>query len=104
VDILGRKDNSLRFLVTELLRYLPSKSFVLVDHWDHDPFAMGLAKPSNHDRFVFITSDRDVHGLYFMSCKLPSDNDLHGYHNVEADPFNNVEALAKAIEAHLGAA
>jgi hypothetical protein len=104
VDILGRKDSSLRTLITELLRYLPPNSFVLVDHWDADPFAIGLAKPSEEDHLVYITSDRDVFGRYFMSRELPSDNDLDEYLEAGSDQFDNVEELAKAIEIHLGAA
>jgi hypothetical protein len=104
VDILGRKHPSLRNLVGELTRRLPPRSFVLVDHWEADPFAIGLARPSEHDHLVYITSDQDVHGRYYMSRELPPNNDLDVFREAGADQFQDVDALARAIALHLGAA
>jgi len=104
VDILGHKDESLRKLVAELLQRLPPRSFVVVDHWEADPLAIGLARPSEPDRLVYITSDRDVRGRYFMSRELPSNSDLVPFRDGGADQFRDIDALARAIAVHLGAA
>ena len=104
MDILGRKDDSLRILVGELIRRLPPKTFVVVDHWDSDPFAIGLARPSQPDHLVYITSDRDVHGRYFISRELPPNSDLAPFQDAGADQFEDIDAMAEAIAAHLSAA
>jgi len=104
MDILGRKDDSLRMLVGELAQRLPPGSFVVVDHWEADPFAIGLASPRNHGRLAYVTSDRDIHGRYFMSRELPSDTDLAPFREAGCDQFEDVNALAQAVALHLGAA
>ena len=104
MDILGRKDASLRALLGELIDRLPPKSFIVVDHWEADPRAIGLARPSDPDHLVYITSDRDVHGRYFMSRKLASDSDLVPFRDAGADQYDDIDALAAAIAAHLSAA
>ena len=103
MDILGSKDESLRTLVAELAARLPPRSFVVVDHWD-DPFAIGLASPSNPDHLAYITSDRDVRGHYFMSRERPSNSDLAVYQEAGANSFASIETLARAIADHLRAA
>jgi hypothetical protein len=104
MDILGKKDRSLRELVSNLAERLPPKSFIVVDRWEADPFAIGLARPSDPDHLVFITSDRDVNGRFFMLRQLPSDSDRVPHRAAGADQFQDIEALADAIADHLGAA
>ena len=104
MDILGRKHESLRLLVSELVDRLPPRTFVVVDHWEADPFAIGLAKPTDPDHLVYITSDRDVHGRFFMSRELPSDSDLVPYREAGAEQFESIDDLAAAIAIHLHAA
>ena len=101
MDILGRKHQSLRTLVGDLTRRLPPNSFVLVDNWD-DEYAIGLAHPSDHDHLVYITSQQNDHGNYFLSRELPRRHDLEPFHDAGSDDFKTVEEMAQAIAAHLG--
>jgi hypothetical protein len=100
VDTLGSKDPSLRQLLEQLVERMPPSSFILVDEWD-DPFSIGLAAPSEVARLAYITSDRDIHGRYFMSREKPPRHDLELYHDAGSNWFANVDALASAIVEHL---
>jgi hypothetical protein len=104
MDILGRKDSSLRALVAELVELLPVGSFVVIDHWEADPFAIGLARPTDHSQLVYVSSSRDDNGRYFMAREVLAQTDLEPFSDAGADAFDDVHSLAKAIAAHLGAA
>jgi hypothetical protein len=82
---------------------MPLKSFILVDAWD-DPFAIGLGAPSRPDHIAYVSSERDVHGRYFMSREKPSDTDLDLFHDAGTNWFSSVDSLARAVEDHLRAA
>src|SRR5687767_4853536 len=96
MDILGDKHSSLRELVEQLAERLPPSSFILVNGWD-DAFAIGLAAPSRPDHLVYITSERDVHGRYFMSREKPAGHDLEAFRNAGSNWFASFDTLARAI-------
>jgi hypothetical protein len=103
VDFLGNKDPSLRELVAELTARMTFKSFILVDGWG-DQFAIGLGSPSRPNHVAYVSSERDVHGRYFMSREKPSDNDLDLFQDSGSNWFSSVDSLARAVEDHLRAA
>lgn len=103
MDMLGRKDASLRALVAELLARLPTGRVIVVDHWD-DPFAIGLALVSNPDRLVYINSERDSAGRFYMSRELPTNTDLQPFLEAGDDHYDDLGTFAAAVAAHLGAA
>jgi len=100
VDILDTKHESIRVLVTEVLRHLPEAELVIMDWLEGSPYAIGLALRSNPARLAYISKMGNVKGLYLLSCETAPRRD----HNIEADPFDDLNALAAAIAAHLGAA
>lgn len=104
MDILGTKDPSLRNLVEEIARRVPAGCFIVVDHWESDPFAIGLARPTSHDHLVYISSERDVHGRWYLSRETPREHDLEQYHEAGTDQFDDIESLAAAVAGHLCAA
>jgi hypothetical protein len=104
VDTLGTKHESIRFLVAEVLRRLPAVELTVVDWWKADPYAVALALRSDPGRLAFISRPPDFKGLYLLSCEFAARDDLEPHHNVEADPFNDLDALASVIAEHLGAA
>jgi len=104
MDILGTKDPSLRTLVSELVRRLPPNTFVVVDNWGADPFAIGLARPSDHQHLVYICSDRDVDGRYFIARELPARHDLEPFRSTGVEQVDDVDAIAQVVATHLGAA
>jgi hypothetical protein len=100
VDTLGGKDPSLRLLLEQLVERMPPRSFILVDEWN-DPFAIGLAAPSELARLAYITSDRDIHGRYFMSREKPPSHDLELFRDAGSNWFASIDTLANAIADHL---
>ncbi len=104
MDILGAKHETLRVLVAAVVRHVPETELLVLDWRDGDPRALALALRSDPDRRAYVSNAQDFSGLYFLSCENAASLDSSPYHNVEADPFSDVDSLATAIAEHLGAA
>jgi hypothetical protein len=104
VDPLVTKHESIRILVAEVLRHLAGAELTVVDWWKADPYAIALALRSDPRRLAYISRPPDFGGLYLLSCEFAARHDVEPQHNVEADPFSDVDALARVIAGHLGAA
>ena len=95
-DILGTKHESLKVLVAEVLRHLPATDLEVLDWWDGDPHAIALALRSASERRVYVSSAPDTKWSYMLSCELTPKLDSDRYHNIESDPFTDINALATA--------
>ena len=104
MDTLDTKHESIRVLVAEVLRRLPGAEVVVVDWWKADPHAICLALRSAPGRLAYVSRPLEFRGRYLLSCEFAARHDVEPQHNVEADPFNDLDALARTIAEHLGAA
>jgi hypothetical protein len=104
MDILAGKDSSLRSLVNEIAKRLPEGAFVVVDDWEADPLAIALARPTDHDHLVYIHSEPDVNGRWFISREMPRKHDLEEYDDAGVDQFSDIDSLASAVADHLAQA
>ena len=104
VDTLRTKHESIRVLVAGVLRRLPGADLVVVDWWKADPYAIALALRSDPGRLAYVSRPPDFKGLYLLSCEFAARHDLEPHHNIEADHFDDLDALATVIAKHLGAA
>ncbi len=50
------KDRSILGLLSRLHTELGAKAFDVVDHWDSDLCAIGLAMPSDHATLIYVSS------------------------------------------------
>jgi hypothetical protein len=51
---------------------LGESTFDVVDRWDGDLFAIGIARPDNHRVLVYISTYDQPLGTYFVSLELPA--------------------------------
>lgn len=104
MDTLDTKQESIRVLVEEVRRRLPAGELMVMDWWKADPCAIALALRSDPGRLAFVSRPHWLRGSYLLSCEFAASHDLEPRHNIEADPFSDLDALAKTIAEHLGAA
>lgn len=104
MDALGTKHESIRNLVADVLRRLPGTELIVVDWWKPDPYAIGLALRSDPGRLAFVSRPPGFGGMYLLSCEFAAKPELEPHHNIEADPFDDLDSLASVIAEHLGAA
>jgi hypothetical protein len=68
--------------ILEALRRLASSlgqhAFVVVDHWEADDTAVGVASPHDSSRLVYIASPDGGPGLYYAELEFPpsAESDL----------------------------
>lgn len=104
MEILDKKDPALRQLVNELLSRMPPINVVLVDRWETDPGAIGIALATQPGRLVYVHSERDLEGHYYMARELPPDGEQLHYRDAGEDNFGDLDQLAAAVAKHLSAA
>jgi hypothetical protein len=94
-----QKDES----VNELLRILPLRAngWVVVDHWDADLCAVGIAHESCRRRLVYISTYGKQKGIYDFECEIPAGPEASDYSTVERGENVNIETLLDVIRRHL---
>ncbi|MEJ0040237.1 MAG: hypothetical protein WDO68_30115 [Gammaproteobacteria bacterium] len=65
-DSISSKSESVREFVRALTEHLGPEAFVVVDHWDADPSAIGIGKPADPKVLVHVRV-YDVAPRYFLS-------------------------------------
>jgi hypothetical protein len=97
-----RKDTSIWTLIAQLAAIVGGDSFQLVDHWDADLFAMGIAGVSNNRRLVYVSTFGKPPGFLAYDCEEP-DADLVGQSVAKSELADFPEFL-RVVERHLGLA
>jgi len=103
MDILDTKHETLRILVAAVLRRVPPSELVVFDWRNGDPFALALGLRSGPARRVYV-SYHPAFSSYMLSFEPAPNLDSSMVHNIESDPFTDVDSLSMAIAQDLGAA
>jgi len=109
------KDKSIIRLLARLKLRLGPNAFEVVDDWDADLFAIGIARPDKPDVLVYICTFGRPPDEYFVSLELPPEQpsdlpyrpagnfEVRGFeelvaiirkHFAEADPSSNRKSRA----------
>ena len=89
--------------ITELLAALgiERRGWTVVDHWEADMCAIGLARPSDLRRLVYISTFNKADGRYDYECELPFGPKDTDYESADRREDVTYEELVKALERHL---
>ena len=66
-----QKHHTITRLLPRLRKRLGTDAFDVVDHWDADLCAVGIARPDGHARLLYICTHGLPNGRYFASLELP---------------------------------
>jgi hypothetical protein len=66
-----QKDQSIVRLLDGLRARLGLRSFDVVDHWEGDSCAIGIARPDNHSVLVYISTSGEPGERCSVSLELP---------------------------------
>lgn len=99
------KDESVSELLGRLRRQLGANAFDIVDHWDADLCAVGIARPDNHGVLVYISTFGNQKDSYFVSLELPPKPDdehwaNHPYTPAGEQRVQGFDALVQIIQEH----
>ena len=98
---LKDKDTSIHEVIAKLQNKLGDTAFDIVDHWEADLCAVGIARPDNHAILVYISTRNLPEKGYYASLELPSVEEDFPYQ--AAGEFDNLdfEGLVSIIKRHL---
>ena len=75
---------------------LGNDAFDVVDHWDADPCAVGVAPRNDHGFLVYISSLSTTQGVYAYQCECPPTGEAVPY---DADPMVETATYAELLDA-----
>jgi hypothetical protein len=97
------KDASVLDCLTQLERAMGSGVFRVVDHWDADLCAVGIASPGDAKRLVYVSTWQKEAGRYYYECeipRLPTSEDEPNYAVVEKADDVDFDTLLAAVRRH----
>jgi hypothetical protein len=103
MDVLPHKDQALLALLEGLRERLGPDTFDVVDHWDLDPYAVGVASRGDHGVLAYISSFGEPAGKCHTELELPASPTDDLPYRV-AGRFNDLdlETLTDIVSRHLG--
>ena len=93
------KDQSIVELLT-MLR-LDERGWQVVDHWEADLMAVGVADRRAPRRLVYVSTLGLAPGRYYYQCEKENGQNIENYIVVGEDEDIGYQALVKVLEAHL---
>jgi hypothetical protein len=94
------KSAQIEQLVADLQEELGSASFDVVDHWDADPTAIGLACPSDHSRLVYVDAATPPLFTAILEVAPEAGSDLPYAEGGTHDELTLAE-LTRVVRSHL---
>ena len=98
---LESKHPQIREFLGKLEASLPSGEYQLVDFWDADPCAIGVAARDDQRRLVYVSTYEQEDGTYAFECEAPPDDGSDDYQVVEEGENLPFDALLQKIRSHL---
>ncbi len=95
------KSAQIEQLVADLREELGSASFDVVDHWEADLTAIGLACPSDHSRLVYVDAATPPLFTAILEVAPEAGSDLP-YADVGTHDELTLAELAQVVRSHLG--
>jgi hypothetical protein len=94
-----RKDKSIWMLLGDLARRLDSQGYQVVDHWEADLHAIGVAAQGNPDHLVYVCTFGQPPGTVAYECETPGTD--VPYVTTGTGNAAGVDELASIIQRHL---
>lgn len=89
--------------IAQLLAVLPIRehAWVLVDHWDADRFAIGIASRMDQRRLVYISTFKQAPGRYYYECEVPRGSEPTDFETTASGEGVALDELVRATVRHL---
>ncbi len=97
---MSQKDQTIEDLVAVLP--MSGNAGVVVDHWDADLCAIGIARADRPGRLVYVSTFGRDRGRYDYQCELPGGSGDDDYLTTAAGDDVDFEFLLEVIKKHLG--
>lgn len=96
-----QKAPSIIRLLDGLRARLGQRAFDVVDHWEIDEFAVGIARPDNHSVLAYISTDGKKGERSFVSLELPAAAESNSpYVDAGSHEATSFDELAAIVRGH----
>lgn len=103
MDTRVDKDKSITCMLSELQAQLGEDAFDVVDHWEGDSRAIGIARPDDHGVLVYISTHEGGKNKYWVSLELPPRTpDEFPYVPAGDRQVHGIQELASVVRTHFG--
>jgi|GEM_PF-2005164 len=99
--MMKKKTPVLKEVISRLMKDLSDLRPVVVDNWEEDPSAVGLARKDNDRVLIYITLDGDSEDLYCFECEVAEGPKQSDYSVKERKDCCDYEELRDAARRHL---
>ena len=97
------KDESILSALDRLRSSLGVNTFHIVDHWDADLCAIGIAKPDEHSTLVYISTYGQTPGKYYVELETVAEGSNDDEYEVVAEYASiDWDELLETVARHLG--
>ncbi|MEM9152029.1 MAG: hypothetical protein AAGB19_16455 [Cyanobacteria bacterium P01_F01_bin.3] len=96
-----RKDKAILALISKLEQSLGGKVFDIVDHWEADSCAIGIASKSDHRTLVYVGCYGCEEKHYSFACEVADGEDVSEYKTVDEGECVPYDYLLKKVKIHL---
>ncbi len=96
------KDASIEALITRL--DLPTRAWIVVDHWQGDLFAVGIASRRDPARLVYVSTFGKPTGLFEYECESRPSTADEAYRVAHEGEDVDFDALFAVMSSHLDGA
>lgn len=93
------KDRSIWVFLGQLADEIECHHYQVVDFWDADLFAVGIAAAEEPRRLVYISTFKQAPGRFAYECEEPTDRDQ--YHAAERRETASFDEVVEVIRRHL---
>ena len=89
--------------ITALLEWLelPARGWIVVDHWDADLCAIGLARADAPRRLVYVSVWRRAVDRFDYECEVPTGPDPTDYRVIATAEDVDLATLVRVLDDHL---
>ncbi|MDY7791693.1 hypothetical protein U0E10_27765 [Burkholderia ubonensis] len=96
---MNKKDRTIQDLMAALP--MEENAWIVVDHWDADLCAIGIARADRPRQLVYISTFGRGRGRYDYQCEMPSGPGEEDFTTTAAGDDVDFEALLVAVKKHL---
>lgn len=100
----NKKDESIARMLNELRAELGADAFDVVDHWESDTSAIGIARRDDHGVLVYVSTYGRNSNQYWVSLEFPPrTDDSSPYVPAGERVVHGVQELVSVVRSHFGA-
>ena len=99
--MINNKDKSIIDFVNMIQHEIDSHGWIIIDNWDADRFAVGIAKKANPKILVYISTYEKSPFKYDYECEMPENDQGLEYEAIDKEVDVDIKKVVSILKQHL---